>query len=138
MAKTGTFGNGFPPDSKELIMAKTKTLTERGNQMADAMNLKPATSIPDNKRNLIILFSRDGLNYRMRVACVHVHPGERDLVEVQGKTMLGGENWTPVPDGHIKIPSSEWLIRRALWMDFTHGMNTFNNNEMATIELGEI
>lgn len=82
-------------------------------------------SNPNKSKNkpLVILFSRKGKNYRMRVARVHVHPGERDCLEIRGETMLGDENWTPVPDGwqsmtdrsHL-IPSPEWLIRRALWM----------------------
>ena len=96
------------------------------------------TKLPDNQRTLLIMFTKDGLDYRMRVACVHVHPGERDRIEVASKAMLGETSWNAIPDGSSKVPSSEWLIRRALWMDFTRGMNTYGNNETGVIELGEI
>lgn len=96
---------------------------------------KSNTPKPTEPQTIIILFTKDGQNYRMRVARVHVHPGERDRIEVEGKTMLDESNWTALPDGSLKVPSPEWLIRRALWCDFT--VTKLANNTLI-IGLGEI
>lgn len=95
----------------------------------------------DIEVTIIILFSKAvkgkaSKNYRMRVARVHVHPGERDRIEVEEQDMLGGTSWVEVPDGSPKVPSGEWLVRRALWR-VTGGVYMANDFLM-TVDLGEI
>jgi hypothetical protein len=88
-----------------------------------------------NNRIIIILFTRDQKDYRMRVACAHIHPGERDHVEVASKDMLGEIAWTSVPDGNAKIPSTEWLVRRALWKATSEPGDA---HERVVVDIGEI
>lgn len=64
---------------------------------------------------IFLYFRYGGQRYRMRVAKVHVHPGERDKIEQQITDMTGGTGWIPVPDGSTKIPHPDWIVRRALW-----------------------
>ncbi len=124
LAKTVHFGNSPLCNSKERSMApKTPPLH------------------PMNDLILLILFTvgeRNGepVNYRMRVACAHVHPGERDRIEMATKAMLGEVSWTPIPDGGFG-PSPEWLVRRALWMVFTDGLSKVVDKTL-TISLGKL
>lgn len=85
---------------------------------------------------ILLTFTVGELNYRMRVAKVHVHPGDRDNIEVEGKDMLNKPTWTPVPDGGFG-PSPEWLVRRALWCMFTNGVK-FTDGTMMTVDMGKI
>lgn len=85
----------------------------------------------------IILFARKDQRYRMRVACAHLHPGERDRFEVASKDMIHQTVWSPVPDGSPDIPSSEWLTRRALWHLFEGGDHAWDRN-LAVVDLGEV
>ena len=50
-----------------------------------------ANSNESESAPLIILFSRKGKNYRMRVARVHVHPGERDQLDARQERSGGAE-----------------------------------------------
>lgn len=95
----------------------------------------------NDKPTILILFQRKAQNYRMRVALVHVHPGERDHVEVSSKDMMGNTAWNPVPDGSSKIPSPEWVIRRAIWHLLEQGFAGFNLGlckPNLQIDIGEI
>lgn len=112
-----TFGNSLRSEPKESAMAQKNKLQDAG-------------------RTMIILFTVGERNYRMRVARAHVHPGERDLVEMEGKDMLGGTTWTPAPDGGFG-PSGEWLVRRALWHVFSDGLKV-SNDHLMTVDLGAI
>lgn len=62
---------------------------------------------------VIILFTRKGKSYRMRLPRLHLHPGDRDVFEVASMDMLDGISWSPVLSS--LMPSGEWLVRRALW-----------------------
>jgi len=64
---------------------------------------------------MLLHFMIKGVRYRMRVAKVHEHPGERDRIEKATLDMLGDVSWHPLPDGSLEVPSPEWLIRRTLW-----------------------
>lgn len=85
----------------------------------------------------IVLFIRKGKNYRMRVARVHLHPGERDRFEVASKDMMDCTVWSPVPDGSPDVPSGEWLTRRVLWYLLENGDHVWDRN-FAVIDLGEV
>lgn len=92
----------------------------------------------DRKRTLLILFTYGSKSYRMRVAKLHVHPGEVDRVEVENRDMLGGTSWTEVPAPWQGTgPSAEWIIRRALWRVFSHGL-ALTNGELMTVDVGEL
>ena len=98
-------------------------------------------------RTLLIFFTRDGKGYRMRVAAHHLHPGERDQVEVVVKDLMGASAWRLLPDDYVKvvsehrIPSPEWLVRRALWeaaTPSTANVEVIGEINVVTIHLGEI
>jgi hypothetical protein len=89
-------------------------------------------------RTMLIVFSRKNKTYRMRVAKLHEHPGDRDRVEISSKDMLGDVSWSTIPDGHSEVPCSEWLIRRALWHAIGDPSLREVDNGLVTIYLGEI
>lgn len=94
-------------------------------------------------QTILILFRHNNKSYRMRVAKVHEHPGERDRIEVSSKDMLGAESWSALPDSSphntafSMLPSSEWLIRRALWHTLDGSFHEVVDG-LATVYLGEI
>lgn len=101
--------------------------------MTKSKDTKPTV----NNQTLLLLFVYGGRRYRMRVACVHIHPGESDCVEVSSTDMLGTVAWTAVPSPwQGSGPSAEWLIRRALWMVFNGGLKIDGN--LMTVDIGEI
>lgn len=87
-------------------------------------------------QTMLVLFQRKKKSYRMRVARVHEHPGDRDRIEVSSKDMLGAESWSPLPDGSSEVPCSEWLIRRALWRTLEEPLRGTEN--LVTLDIGEI
>jgi hypothetical protein len=89
-------------------------------------------------KTILIVFSRKQKTYRMRVAKVHEHPGDRNHVEISSKDMLGGTSWSTIPDGSSEVPCSEWLIRRALWNTVDDPLLREVDNGLVTIYLGEI
>lgn len=131
LAKLGGFGNGLPRTSKERAMAQNNT-----KKLVSSTTMIAGSGYVPNDKTLLLLFTVGEHNYRMRVACVHVHPGELDHIEIEGKDMIGGTTWTRVPDGGFG-PSPEWLIRRALWSVFSNGLKV-TDSKLMIVEMGTL
>jgi hypothetical protein len=85
----------------------------------------------------IVLFTRKGKSYRMRLPRLHMHPGDIDWFEVASKDMLGQTSWGHVPLSCADIPSGEWLVRKALWHLLDGGTRS-TGPDFVVIDLGEV